>query len=381
MNDHRQKSKQRARKGSIIVLVSVLIVVLIAMAAFTVDVAYMQMVRTELRASTDAAARAGAEALARTQSKNSAIQTAIDIAARNRVGGRSHKIDPSEVLVGNVLRTPSGAMVFSEGGTRLNAVRVSSSLTKGSAHGPVGLFFGGAIGTKNFSPSFSATAAQSENDICLVLDRSHSMCWNLSGVEWQYPNMSLPMATLYKMPPDQNNSRWAALRDSVDAFLNVTNTLNPPPRLGLVTWASDMGGSSPVVSVDAPLGTASVDVGNAVKSRGSITMLGATNCAAGIDAGVSMLVNDTVRPFSNKIIVLLTDGQWNQGRSPVLAAQDAAAQGVVIHVVTLLPAADQPDMDQVAALTGGLRYHADNKASLINAFQTLARSIPAVLTE
>ena len=133
MNDQRRNAKQRPRKGSIIVLVSVLIVVLIAMAAFTVDVAYMQMVRTELRASTDAAARAGAEALARTQSKGAAIQTAIDVAARNRVGGRSHKIDPSEVLVGNVSRMPSGAMVFAEGGTRLNAVRVSSSLTKGSA--------------------------------------------------------------------------------------------------------------------------------------------------------------------------------------------------------------------------------------------------------
>ena len=110
-------------------------------------------------------------------------------------------------------------------------------------------------------------------------------------------------------------------------------------------------------------------------------MLGATNCSAGIDAGVSMLVNDPVRPYANKIVILMTDGQWNQGRSPVLAAQDAAAQGVVVHVVTFLPAANQPDMDQVAAVTGGMHYHADNKAALIAAFQTLARSIPAVLTE
>lgn len=381
MSDQRRNSKQRPRKGSIIVLVSVLIVVLIAMAAFTVDVAYMQMVRTELRASTDAAARAGAEALARTQSRSTAIQTAIDTAARNRVGGRSHKVDPSEVLVGVVSKTSSGALVFTEGGTRLNAVRVNSSLTKGSAHGPVGLFFGGAIGTKNFSPSFSATAAQSENDICLVLDRSHSMCWDLSGVEWQYPNMAIPLATLYKKPPDQNDSRWAALRDSVDAFLTVTDTLNPPPRLGVVTWASDLGAGSPVVSTDAVIGSSTVDIRNTLKSRGGITMLGSTNCAAGIDAGVSMLMNDTAKPFSNKIIILMTDGQWNQGRSPVLAAQDAAAQGVVIHVVTLLPAADQPDMEQVAALTGGIHYHADDKASLITAFQTLARAIPTVLTE
>jgi Ca-activated chloride channel homolog len=214
-----------------------------------------------------------------------------------------------------------------------------------------------------------------------VLDRSHSMCWDLSGVDWQYPNMSLPLATLYQLPPDPSNSRWAALRDAVDAFLTVTDTLNPQPRLGVVTWASDMGSGSPVVSTDAVLGSSTVDIRNTLKSRGEITMLGATNCAAGIDAGVSMLVSGAAKPFSNKIIILMTDGQWNQGRSPVLAAQDAAAQGVIIHVVTLLPAADQPDMDQIAELTGGIHYHADNKASLITAFQTLARSIPAVLTE
>jgi Ca-activated chloride channel homolog len=376
-----RRTKQRNRKGTIIVLVSVLIVVLIAMAAFTVDVAYMQMVRTELRASTDAAARAGAEALARTQSKNSAIQTAINTAAQNRVGGRSHKVAVSDVLVGTVSRSPSGSLVFSAGGTRLNAVRVNSSLTSGSAHGPVGLFFGGALGTKNFSPNFSATAAQSENDICLVIDRSHSMCFDLSGINFQYPNMSLPLATLYKMPPDQQLSRWAALRDAVGAFLNVTDTLNPPPRLGLVTWGSDMGPGIPAVSTDLALGSTTVQVRNAIKGRGGVTMLGATNCSAGIDAGVTMLANDTTRPYANKIMILMTDGMWNQGRNPVLAAQDAAAKGIVIHVVTLLPAADQPDMDQVAAVTGGQRYHADNKAALIAAFEILARSIPAVLTE
>lgn len=381
MNDQRRNAKHRPRKGSIIVLVSVLIVVLIAMAAFTVDVAYMQMVRTELRASTDAAARAGAGALARTQNKNAAIQTAIDVAARNRVGGRSHKIDPSEVQVGNVARTASGAMVFSEGGTRLNAVRVNSSLTKGSAHGPVGLFFGGAIGTKSFSPSFSATAAQSENDICLVIDRSHSMCFDMTGVDFSYPDKTKIKAELYKTPPHPTLSRWAALRDAMESFFTVLESLNPQPRVGLVTWASDMGNTSPVVSIDSPLSDDKYPIKFFIKNRGNKEMLGATNCAAGIDAGVLMLNSDTKRPFANKIMILMTDGQWNQGRSPVEAAMDAAAQGVVIHVVTLLPAANQPDMDQVAAITGGQRFHANDRASLIAAFEKLARSIPAVLTE
>ncbi len=369
------------RKGTIIVLVSVLIVVLIAMAAFTVDVAYMQMVRTELRASTDAAARAGAEALSRTQNKSTAIQTAIDTASRNMVGGRSHVVVPADVVLGSVNRAPSGALVFSAGGTRLNAVRVNSSLTKGSAHGPVGLFFGGAIGTKNFSPQFAATAAQSDNDICLVIDRSHSMCFDMTGVDFSYPDKTLTKAQAATMKPDPVYSRWASLRDAVLGFFDVLETLNPQPRVGLVTWASDMGLASPAVSIDSQLSDDKYPVKYFIENRGDSAMQGATNCAAGIDAGVSLLMSDKTKPYANKILILFTDGQWNQGRNPVLAAQDAAAQGVVVHVVTLLPKANQPDMDEVAAVTGGTHYHANDRAALIAAFEVLARSIPAVLTE
>ena len=369
------------RRGAIIVLVSVLIVVLIAMAAFTVDVAYMQMVRMELRASTDAAARAGAEALCRTQNRSLAVQAAVEAAARNRVGGRPHRIAEEDVVIGSVNRTSSGLLEFSAGGMRPNAVRVVSSLTPGSAHGPVGLFFGGALGMRHFSPSFAATAAKSELDICLVLDRSHSMCYDMSGIDFSYPDKSVGWGEQQNKPPHPTLSRWAALRDAVDAFSYALNDANPQPRVGLVTWASDMGPLGPVVSYDVPLTANFTTVTDFVTNRGAHRMHGMTNCAAGIDAGAAVLLQDQTRPFANKMIILLTDGQWNQGRNPVEAAKDAAAQGVVIHVITLLPAADQPDMDQVAAITGGMRFHANDRATLISAFQTLARAIPAVLTE
>jgi Ca-activated chloride channel homolog len=203
----------------------------------------------------------------------------------------------------------------------------------------------------------------------------------MTGVDFSYPDKTKTKAELYKTPPHPTLSRWAALRDAVDNFFNVLDTLNPQPRVGLITWASDMGMTSPVVSIDSPLVDDKYPIKLFVKNRGNKEMLGATNCAAGIDAGVSMLANDTAKPFANKIIILFTDGQWNQGRNPVLAAQDAAARGIVIHVVTLLPAANQPDMDQVAAVTGGTHYHANDRAALISAFELLARSIPAVLTE
>jgi Flp pilus assembly protein TadG len=50
------------RKGAMLVLVAITMILLVIAAAFSIDVAYMQLTRTELRTSTDAAARAATEA-------------------------------------------------------------------------------------------------------------------------------------------------------------------------------------------------------------------------------------------------------------------------------------------------------------------------------
>ena len=61
---NRAKRKRLARRGAVIPLVAVFLVVFIAMAAFSIDVAYMQLVRTQLQAASDSAAKAGTSALA-----------------------------------------------------------------------------------------------------------------------------------------------------------------------------------------------------------------------------------------------------------------------------------------------------------------------------
>ncbi|MGB6045540.1 MAG: pilus assembly protein TadG-related protein, partial [Pirellulales bacterium] len=70
-----------------LILIAVCIPILIVMAVFAVDVAYMELVRTELRSSTDAAARAGTRKLSLTQSAAQARSAAKDAAQRNKVSG------------------------------------------------------------------------------------------------------------------------------------------------------------------------------------------------------------------------------------------------------------------------------------------------------
>ena len=60
---------RRPRCGAIIVMVAVSLAILMTCVVFSIDVAYMQLTRMELRSAVDAATRAGAEALSREQDK------------------------------------------------------------------------------------------------------------------------------------------------------------------------------------------------------------------------------------------------------------------------------------------------------------------------
>ena len=44
---------------------------------------------------------------------------------------------------------------------------------------------------------------------------------------------------------------------------------------------------------------------------------------AGIDAGVAVLTGTGSNALADKVMILMTDGEWNVGRDPILAAQDA----------------------------------------------------------
>src|SRR5687768_15600002 len=122
-----QRNVGRSRRhGAMLVLVAVCLPLCIIMAAFAVDVAWMQLARTELRTATDAAARAGAKELSLSQNTNTARDRAIEAALRNRVAGEPLKLRNGDIEIGmGKQASPLARFEFTPGGPRPNAVRVT----------------------------------------------------------------------------------------------------------------------------------------------------------------------------------------------------------------------------------------------------------------
>ncbi len=393
------------RRGAAHVLIAAMLLCFLIAAAMSVDFAYMQLVRTELRTATDAAAKAGAEALARTQDANSAKAAAVAYANMNKVGGRTFQISTNDVTLGRVTGQTDGTWTFAANTTPYNSVRVNSKIGNGGTTAAYPTFFGGALGRANFTTSQQATAGQQEVEVCLCLDRSGSMMFDMSGVDWSYASSNpllysssyYPPNTIYRdycSPPHPTLSRWSIIRGAVGTFLDQAGQFQYPPRTAIVTWSNAM--SLPyypytnynTVDTDFNLPSAAnfswssnrTSVENTLATRAALPLGGGTNLSAGIDQAVLVLTGSNGRSLSNKIIILLTDGDWNAGRDPVLAAQDAATAGIIIHTVSMLTST-QATLTQVANITGGQYYPTNDQTQLQQAFQDIAKSLPIVLTD
>lgn len=394
---------QPPRRGAAAVLITVMLFVFVVTTAITVDYAYMQLVRTELRSATDAAAKAGAEALARTQDPAKAKQEAVRYAAANSVGGQSFRLREDDVVLGRVNLAQSGRWEFQAGAAPPNAVRINARTGNGAAQPAVPLFFSGVIGKSGFTPSYQATAGQQQVEVCLCLDRSGSMDFDMSGQEWAFPPNNPKLCNFTQWgwdwqnmlsPPHPTDSRWAALRRAINAFFKEADNYYPQPRTALVTWGSDytMPVSPftvyPAASTDYPLPSTAGFSWNAnvtaikgiVNAKGDAPIMGSTNLSAGLDEAIGALTGASSNSSASKVIVLLTDGQWNEGRNPILSAQEARAQGIIVHCVSMLTA-KQSDLEQIASITGGRYYSTQSSKELRDAFAEIAKSLPVVLTE
>jgi Mg-chelatase subunit ChlD len=338
------------RRGAMLVLVAVVLVILLVGAVFSIDVAYMHVVRAELRTATDAAARAGSEELARTQDLDAARAAAIAIAEQNQVAGIGLSLDPNDIIVGTARDNRRGRFTFIPNETPLTAVRVTGRRANGSPDGPVNLFFARVFATNTFQPVESATASANVRDVALVLDISGSMS-----------------------SPSGGGTRLSALKEAVEVFLDEVESSSPSTQISLTSYST-----TPTKRINL-----TDDFRKIQKKVDNFRPGGWTAIGNALLVGSDSLVDDArARVYAAKTIVLMTDGNHNTGPSPTVTVQTAVDRDQQVHTITFSSGANQPLMQQVASATdGGIHLHADDAADLAAAFREIARSLAVVLVE
>ena len=173
------------RRGAILVLAAVVMVILLAFVAMTVDVGFVELTRTQLQLAADAGALAGAmelsatddPALVRTNARNAILQTA----ALHRAGDKaSVVIDPvADITFGKTVwnaATQSYTTQWGNAATPYSVVKVRAMRTiSGSGDNRLPLFFAPAVGSSKADVGAEAIATFQPRDIMVVLDFSASM--------------------------------------------------------------------------------------------------------------------------------------------------------------------------------------------------------------
>ncbi len=383
------------RRGAIAVLTAFVLVAVLAVAGFLMCLSYAELANTELQVATDAAARSAVIQLVITQSEDDARAAAVQIAGLHRVGGQSLSLDTSDVVFGKAQLQLDNTYSFQGNQTPLNAAQVSGRKMNGSPSGAVTLPLGVFIGQDTYQTQRAGTAMRMDYDIVLVLDRSASMAWDLSGVARQYPEdiADYLYQINYFSPPDPNGSRWAALSTAVNQFTQVLTSRNVSARLALVTFAGDfpppeLGSTGNYtaqrVTLDSDFTPDFSGITSAITAIGQAPLLGATDITAGLQEAQTLLTSSPqARPkTAQPIVVLFSDGRYTEGADPVEIAQTMnTATGTLIHTVTFgTDASNIQDMKDVAQVAGkGLSFNANTAEELDSSFRQIADSIPVIV--
>jgi len=373
------------RKGGTLVLIALLMPILLMVVGFSVDLANMQRVRTELRAATDLSSKAAAHALSLAdvddpdQGRIEAIAAATTLAQANRVAGAPLQLDSSDFVFGLSSKQGNGTWSFTPAGSAPpNAVRLTGRRTASSPSGGVVLNFGSIYGQPLFEPVTTATSSFRAVDICLVLDRSSSMKLSIDD-----PAGLMSSGDPRTCENPYNDSRWIALETAVDVFVNQLELSSANEQVALVTFAggdyAPCGETNLTVSTDQDLTANTTLIRDAMYSRSNSIWNGMTDIESGIERASTILTSGSARPSAEKVMIVFTDGVYTED-DPVEAAEEAQEEDIMVHTITFSAGANQVDMGAVAAAGGGVTYHAPDVQTLTDIFYALAGSI-AIMTE
>ena len=370
--------RQRAqRRGASLVLIALLMMAVIAMAAFAVEMGRMYLVRAQLQTAVDSGALAAAIQIKQNPGNVALAELAAqEYVQRNRVGWAVTV--PDEAILIETGTWNLDNKTFEVGGNEPNSVRVRAAQQEER------LLLGGVLGKQMFSVPREAIAASDTTkfDIIMVLDLSGSMA---------------------------DQGRIAALRAAAPVFVDVIEQYDGNDRIGVMGYGARIGYYNPVAK--GHLGTLYMAAPQSLNTYNSDwigvleqpltnnfnylrnTVLSSSNLLAGkyddytpIGAAIrdsAHYLNANARNGARKVLVLMSDGLANRptNHGPAYAeemAEYAAGLGIKVYTITLGSEGDPDLMGDIADITGAEYFEADGadlNAALTEAFQNVANDI------
>lgn len=367
-------SRNLRRRGSIMAMVAFTLPMLIILAAFVVNFAYIELTRTQALIAADAATRAGGRTFSLTGDIAQARVKAREAAKLNPVAGKALELKDSAFVLGASTRTKATErFTFTPNATPANALRITVKRNADNG-GAVDHIFANILEEQSFTLTRSSISTRVEVDIAFVVDRSGSMAYAADQVaNLSYLPKSAPPDWKFGQPAP-TASRWRDLANAAQTFLDNLKTSAVDEQVALVTYGDS-------ATIDRTMSPNYTNVSNGISVYTNSYPPGRTNIGDGIVKAASALQSG--RPFASKVIVLMTDGIATPGLGPDAAseAKKLAQQGVITFTVTFSAEAGQTAMKKVASDGMGLHFHADNAAVLSQVFEKIARTIPTVLTK
>jgi Ca-activated chloride channel family protein len=371
----RRRKRVVFRRGAVVPMLALMLPVVIILAAFAINIAYLELNRTEMHIASDAASRAAGREFMITNDQALARAKGRDAASRNSIGGKPLLLADTDFVFGQSSRSSASSRYsFVAGGSRPNAVEVTARRTTGSLNGPLDMLLPNPFATKKVESLQTARSNQIEVDVALVIDRSGSMAYaaNEPAVFPPLP-AAAPPGWLFDGPVP-NPSRWRDAVAAVDVFLTELSASPISEMVSLSTY-------NDVTSMDEQLTTNYANIMSDLNAYSNYFESGATNIGGGINAGVSTFAGPNARPFAAKVVIVLTDGIDTVGSDPIKAAEDAAKEQIMVFSITFANEADQATMIQVAEKGHGKHYHATTGTNLTQVFRDIARQLPVLLSK
>ncbi len=401
----RKFSQKRGASG---VIVMTMLVPVLIIGFFAISLANIQRSESTSQISTDLAAVYGGNLLSRESDVDKILSLSEELALRNLIPNAnqdSGESPPEHLRITTELGSASIGQFkpsFDSQAKPTNAIRVTAAVPAGI------IVFGSRL--SHVDVSAHSTVANMDRVICLVVDRSGSMTFDLDSGTWLLdptPHPDNPMSThpdvqiqqnagqWWKGWPHPTRSRWSELLPAVYGLADELEKTNQQEFFSIVSYSSagsEHRWNHKLKRVPYRTTDSSIEVrptkhyANAVrklehKYSKIFPVMGGTNIAAGIDTGARVLLNNNSKPNAFKTMIVMTDGQYNRGRAPWLAAEDAAKQGIEVFTVTFSNQADQQSMILTAEVGNGKHFHAVDGVTLEEIFRKIANMPPRIFVD